>query len=94
MTTDEGFVPKFIKTIYPTLSGGSAFNDLNQKAKQVLIDTMARFAIQGPTIVNLNESMTEQIFYATTDSIYGPKTPMRDPDNYSAWLYVCLHICS
>ncbi|KAH7303800.1 cytochrome P450 [Stachybotrys elegans] len=86
MVTDEGFVPKFIKKIYPTLSSGPALNDLNQKATQVLIDTMARFAIQGPAIVNLNEFVTEQIFYATTDGIYGPKNPMRDPDNYSAWL--------
>jgi hypothetical protein len=88
MKTEEGFVPKLSRTIYPTLSSGDALGDLSRKATAVILRTMDRFAIQGPTTVNLNEFVNEQIFYATTDSIYGPQNPMRDPENYSAWLYV------
>lgn len=90
MTTEEGFVPKFARKIYPTLSGGRALDDLSQKSMEVILQTLDRFAVQGPTIINLNEFISEQIFYATTDAIYGARNPMRDPGNYAAWKYVSL----
>ncbi|KAI0401332.1 cytochrome P450 [Xylaria palmicola] len=69
---DEGFVPGFLKAVYPTLTG-DMLDTLNQKTVNVILTAFDKMA-----------AADEQITYATTDAIYGPHNPLRDPENLSA----------
>lgn len=41
-----------------------------------------------PQAINLYEWLTQTISKISTETIYGPLNPMRDPENIQAWQYV------
>ncbi|KAI1367784.1 cytochrome P450 [Xylaria arbuscula] len=82
---DKGFVPGFLKAVYPTLTG-RMLDSLNKNAVDVMLAEFDKIAAKGPrTPVQMYEWVDEQITYATTDAIYGPHNPLRDPKNLVAW---------
>ncbi|KAI0489979.1 cytochrome P450 [Xylaria cf. heliscus] len=82
---DEGFVPGFLKAVYPTLMG-TMLDALNQRTVDVILAEFDKFASKRAFInVSMYKWIDEQITYATTDGIYGPHNPLRDPKNLSAW---------
>ncbi|KAI1173339.1 cytochrome P450 [Nemania sp. FL0916] len=83
---EKGFIHGFLKAVYPTLTG-TMLDMLNQRTVDVILAEFDKFAAKGcsPTIVDLYKWMDQQITYVTTDSIYGPHNPLRDPENFKAW---------
>ncbi|KAI0388634.1 cytochrome P450 [Xylariaceae sp. FL0594] len=71
---DVGFIPGFFKALYPTLTG-TMLDTLNQRTANVMVSEFDKFAVGGPTVIT----------YATTDGIYGPYNPLRDPDILAAY---------
>ncbi|KAI0021339.1 cytochrome P450 [Xylariomycetidae sp. FL0641] len=52
----------------------------------VMLAEMDKLAGKGSsTTVQMYKWTDEQITYATTDAIYGPHNPLRDPENLAAW---------
>lgn len=85
MVTDSGFLPAFIKVVHPALSSGPALDSMNGRAVEVLSRSLDRLVAQGPTRVNMFEWIRHELLMATTDSVYGPHNPLRDPANETAW---------
>ncbi|TGJ78225.1 hypothetical protein E0Z10_g10538 [Xylaria hypoxylon] len=82
---DDGFVPGFLKTVYPTLTG-TMLDALNERTVNVMLAEFDQLAAKGScTSLQLYKWTDEQITYATTDAIYGPHNPLRDIENLSAW---------
>ncbi|KAJ3561065.1 hypothetical protein NPX13_g9088 [Xylaria arbuscula] len=82
---DEGFIPGFLKAVYPTLTG-DMLDSLNTKTVNVIMSEFDKIAAKGAvSSVQMYKWIDEQITYATTDGIYGPHNPLRDPENLSAW---------
>ncbi|KAI0204654.1 cytochrome P450 [Astrocystis sublimbata] len=85
MDNDKGFIPGFLKAVSPTLTG-DMLNSLNERTTNVLLAELDKVAGRGAcSSVQMHQWIEEQITYATTDAIYGPHNPLRDPDNLSAW---------
>ncbi|KAI1272186.1 cytochrome P450 [Xylaria sp. FL0933] len=82
---DDGFIPGFLKAVYPTLTGDMV-DSLNQRTVNVILAEFDKIAAKGScSSVQMFKWIDEQITYATTDGIYGPHNPLRDPENFSAW---------
>ncbi|KAI0805668.1 cytochrome P450 [Xylaria sp. FL0064] len=82
---DDGFIPSFLKAVYPTLTG-DMLDSLNQRIVDVILAEFDKIAAKGScSSVQMYRWIDEQITYATTDGIYGPHNPLRDHENFSAW---------
>ncbi|KUI67723.1 Cholesterol 7-alpha-monooxygenase [Cytospora mali] len=67
------------KVFHPTLSPGPQLNTLNRKSVQVIAASLSKFATSGSSMINLFEWVSLQVLAATTESVYGPQNPFRDP---------------
>jgi hypothetical protein len=81
---DAGFIPGFLKAVYPTLTD-TMLDALNQRTANIIVSEFEKLTAKGPTYVQMYNWTDEQITYATTDAIYGPHNPLRDPKNLAAW---------
>lgn len=85
MVTESGFLPAFIKVVHPTLAAGPALDELNGKAAEVITRSLDKHISKGPTKVKMFEWVRQELLLATTDGVYGPANPLRDPRNMKAW---------
>lgn len=86
MVTESGFMHAFIKAVHPALSSGSALDELNGNALETITSSLDEITAHGPKKVNMFEWVRHELLMATTDSVYGPRNPLRDPANEAAWL--------
>lgn len=88
MVTEYGFVPSTTRVIHAALSHGTGSDDLNRKAFEGLAATLDRLVVDHPSDrrVYLYEWLRHELLLATTDSVYGPHNPLRDPANEADWL--------
>jgi hypothetical protein len=86
MVTENGFMHAFIKAIHPALSKGPALDNLSRNALGTLSKSLDSIAAQGSKRVDMYEWIRHEIMMATTDSVYGPHNPLRDPANEADWL--------
>lgn len=85
MVSENGFLPAYINAIHPTLSAGPALDELNEKAIQVITRSLDKLVSNGSTKVKMFEWVRQELLLATTDGVYGPANPLRDPRNMEAW---------
>ncbi|GAP85101.1 putative cytochrome p450 oxidoreductase [Rosellinia necatrix] len=85
MGGDDSFVPGFLRAVHPALSPGPELDDLNQNAIQVVLKSLDQLATKSPASVKLYEWVTHQLFFATTDAVFGPQNPLRDTVNLANW---------
>ncbi|RYP60717.1 hypothetical protein DL770_009940 [Monosporascus sp. CRB-9-2] len=77
---EQGFVMQTPKAIHPSLSPGPKLDALNKKAVQILTESLERFAsTDEPSVVKMNEWIRYEVMMATTEGIFGPRNPYRDP---------------
>ena len=88
MVTESGFMHGFIKAVHPALSSGTAsLDELTGNALQVLSESLDSIVQQGPPRrVNMFEWIRHELLMATTDGVYGPHNPLREPANEADWL--------
>lgn len=85
---DHGFVMGVPKANHPTLSPGPKLDALNRKSVQIIAESLGGFAAKhanAPAKVRMYEWVSEHIMTATTEGIYGPKNPFRDPEVRKIW---------
>ncbi|KAI1634626.1 cytochrome P450 [Biscogniauxia mediterranea] len=82
---NHGFVAGMNKTTHIDLSPGPQLDSLNKKSIEVLLASLSRAAM-GDAKVSMRQWIDREITMATTDAIYGPSNPFRDPDVTTAWL--------
>ncbi|OTA76920.1 hypothetical protein M434DRAFT_383180 [Hypoxylon sp. CO27-5] len=85
MREEGSYLSTFVPSTHPALSPGSGLDALNNAAVRYTAESLAKLSSNGPTIVELFSWVRGQLFMATTQSIYGPKNPFRDPALQKAW---------
>lgn len=85
MFESDSYLSTFIPSTHPALAPGPGLDSLNGAAIQYLSNATKRLAQGGPTTVDLFSWVRREFFMATTESIYGPKNPFRDPKLEQAW---------
>lgn len=84
-TEDGGYLATFVPSTHPALSPGPGLDALNGSAIRYFSSAAERLASSGATTVDLFSWVRRQIFMATTESMYGPENPFRDPALVQAW---------
>ncbi|KAI1459617.1 cytochrome P450 [Annulohypoxylon moriforme] len=85
LTVDEGYLMSFSRYIHPTLNAGSSLDTMNRRAVQVIADSLEEWANGGPVTVKMFHWIRHELVNATTESVYGPHNPFRDPEMEKAW---------
>ncbi|KAF7895138.1 hypothetical protein EAF00_006952 [Botryotinia globosa] len=74
---DWGYSMTFYKTIHKPLSPGPELDAMNRIMAQNI--TASIDGIKGKLVVSLFDFIKREIAIATTDSVYGPQNPFKDP---------------
>ena len=84
---DHGFTLGIAKTIHGTLAPGQKLDALNRRTVQCIADSLNKFSsANGSRTVKMYEWITHEAMMATTEGVYGPHNPYRDPETAAAWL--------
>ncbi|XXG98980.1 hypothetical protein Hte_005313 [Hypoxylon texense] len=84
-TLDEGYLMKFPKYIHHAVSAGPGLDDMNRRSVEVLAESLDTWARVGPTTVKMFQWTRHELLIASTEGVYGPKNPYRDPAMEEAW---------
>jgi hypothetical protein len=85
MREPGSYLSTFVPSTHPALSPGPGLDAINGAAIRHISDSLAMLSGNGLTIVELFSWVRRELFMATTESIYGPKNPFRDPALEKAW---------
>ncbi|GAP82390.1 putative cytochrome p450 oxidoreductase [Rosellinia necatrix] len=85
MQSDHNYVVGFAPTISLAMGPGPSLDLMNKRAVEVMVAGMREFRQKGPTVINFWDWTRHEILMATTDAIYGPQNPYRDPGIEAAW---------
>ncbi|KAI0480681.1 cytochrome P450 [Xylariaceae sp. FL0804] len=85
LTGSGGYLMSFPKYIHPALGAGPGLDAMTRRSVQVISSSLDAWAEKGPTTVNLFEWVRHELLMATTEGVYGPKNPFRDPAMEKAW---------
>ena len=75
---DWGYSITFYKMIHTPLSPGPELDAMNRVMAQKVTASIDRIRVQK--VVRLFEFIRHEITLATTDSVYGPQNPFKDPE--------------
>jgi hypothetical protein len=85
MFEHDSYLSTFVPSTHPALSPGPGLDALNGAAIRYISDSLAKLNSNSTTTVDLFSWVRRELFMATTESIYGPKNPFRDPALEEAW---------
>lgn len=85
MFEPDSYLSTFVPSTHPALSPGPGLDAINSAAIQHISYSLAHLHNNSPTTVELFSWVRSELFMATTESIYGPKNPFRDPSLKQAW---------
>lgn len=88
MREDDSYLSTFVPFLHPALAPGPGLNGLSDAAVRYISESLAELDGGSATRVELFAFVRRQLLMATTEAIYGPKNPFRDPALEKAWLYV------
>ncbi|KAI0400028.1 cytochrome P450 [Xylaria palmicola] len=84
MVADRGYLITFNQSIHPALSPGVELDSMNRVSVES-INTSLNAISSSRTRIQLFKWVRHEIFMATSDGVYGPENPMRDPEVETAW---------
>ncbi|KAK6828380.1 hypothetical protein PG990_009990 [Apiospora arundinis] len=85
-TQDTGYLMSFPKYVHHILSEGPGLDAMNRKSTQVLADWVVTLAQETtPKTIKMLQWIRHELFIATTDAVYRPRNPCRDPEMEQAW---------
>ncbi|KAI0902868.1 hypothetical protein F4823DRAFT_361451 [Ustulina deusta] len=74
-----------VQRITPILGPGEDLDTINRRSIELFLDELRKLAAHGKTRLGLWEWTQESVLTATSESIYGPQNPFRDPETQKAW---------
>ncbi|CAJ2507702.1 Uu.00g088880.m01.CDS01 [Anthostomella pinea] len=75
----DSYLSTFVPSTHPALSPGPGLDALSGAAIRYASGSLAKLGGGKPMAVELFFWVRQELFMATTESIYGPKNPFRDP---------------
>ncbi|KAI0191895.1 hypothetical protein F4808DRAFT_465278 [Astrocystis sublimbata] len=87
LTSDEGYLMSFPKYVHSALGAGPGRDAMNRRAVQVVASSLNTLAgtENGFRTVHMFQWIRHELLIATTEGVYGPKNPFRDPTMERAW---------
>lgn len=85
LTSEHGFSPSWPKYVMPSMAPGPDLDAINRRAIEIYVCEMARMRAQGTTKVGLWEWSRRMMVESTTEAVWGPRNPFRDPTVADAW---------
>lgn len=82
---DDSYTGKFASAIHPALTPGANLDAMNRSAAQTITSSLDKLQTSGIKNVTLFEWVRDEIVMATSDAVYGPHNPLRDPEVLKAW---------
>ncbi|KAI0096081.1 cytochrome P450 [Nemania sp. FL0031] len=84
-TSEDGYLMSLPKYLHSALSTGPALYDMNRRSVQVIAKSLNKLAQEGPTTVDMFQWVRHELLLASTEGVYGPNNPFRDPIMEQAW---------
>ncbi|KAJ0115128.1 hypothetical protein J7T55_001537 [Diaporthe amygdali] len=85
LTKDGGYLMSFPKYVHSALSAGPGLDAMNRRAIQVISKSLDEWSQKKTTKIQLWQWLRHELLLASTDSVYGPKNPFRNPAMEKAW---------
>ncbi|KAK9415843.1 putative Cytochrome P450 [Seiridium unicorne] len=85
VTADGSYLTSFPKYVHSALSAGPGLDAMNRRSIQYITQSLDTWQKKGDTTVQLFEWVRHELLMASTEGVYGPKNPFRDPAMEKAW---------
>ncbi|KAI0121937.1 cytochrome P450 [Daldinia grandis] len=85
LTSEEGFSISWPKYIAPVMGPGEDLDAINRRSIEVFSTDMERLRAQGAVQVGLWQWSRRIMVESTTEAVWGPQNPYRDPVIAEAW---------
>ncbi|XP_044724297.1 cytochrome p450 domain-containing protein [Hirsutella rhossiliensis] len=85
MTEDHGYLMSFDKAIHPAVTPGPALDAMNLASIQNVAASLDELRRQGPSTISMFKWIQHAVLLSTTDAVYGPQNPYKDPAMEAAW---------
>ncbi|XXH02880.1 hypothetical protein Hte_009268 [Hypoxylon texense] len=85
LTSEDGFSVSWPKYIMPVMGPGADLDAINRRSIEVLSVGMETLRAQGTVQVGLWQWSRRVMVEATTEAVWGPQNPYRDPVIAEAW---------
>ncbi|GAB1317669.1 hypothetical protein MFIFM68171_07879 [Madurella fahalii] len=85
LTSEHGFSPSWPKYIMPAMAPGADLDAINRRSIEIFSGEMARLRAKGASQVGLWQWCRGVMVESTTEAVWGPANPYRDPVVADAW---------
>jgi len=85
LTSEHGFSVSWPRFIVPAMSPGKDFDAIISRAIEVLAGEMKTLKLEGTVCLDLSQWSRKMMIMATTEAVWGPQNPYRDPKVVEAW---------
>ncbi|KAI1414862.1 cytochrome P450 [Hypoxylon sp. FL1857] len=85
LTSEHGFSVSWPKYITPVMSPGKDLDELSRKAIEVFVTELGKLKSQGTVKTGLWQWTNRIMDTSTTEAVWGPDNPYRDPVVAQAW---------
>ena len=82
---EHSYAIEFGKSIHPAVTPGAKLDAMNRLSVQKVSDILNTLASETPKTIKLFEWVRKNIASATSDAVYGPRNPFRDPEILDAF---------
>ncbi|KAK6083888.1 25-hydroxycholesterol 7-alpha-hydroxylase 1 [Seiridium cupressi] len=79
VTADGSYLTSFPKYVHSALSAGPGLDAMNRRSIQYITQSLDTWQKRGDTTVQLFEWVRHELLMESTEGVYGPKNPFRDP---------------
>jgi cytochrome P450 len=94
LTSEHGFSVGWPRYIIPAMSPGKDLDAINRRSVEVLADEVKELQAKGDIRLGLSQWSRQMRVAATTEAVWGPQNPYRDPVVAEAWRCVQFHLFS
>jgi hypothetical protein len=91
LTSEHGFSVGWPRYIIPAMSPGKDLDAINRRSVEVLAEEVSKLQAKGTIRLGLSQWSCEMMVTATTEAVWGPQNPYRDPVVAKAWR--CVQSC-
>ncbi|KAH3962153.1 hypothetical protein HBI56_180410 [Parastagonospora nodorum] len=85
LTSEHGFSIGWPRYIIPAMSARKDLDAINRRSVEVLADEVEEPQAKGVVRLELSQWSRQMMFTATTEAVWGPQNPYRDPVVAEAW---------
>ncbi|KAI0098510.1 cytochrome P450 [Nemania sp. FL0031] len=85
LTDRDGYSASWVRRMTSVLGPGEDLDAISRRSIELFLDDLKTLATNGKTTTGFWEWIRRSIIKATSESIYGPQNPLRDPRVEDAW---------